>query len=160
MPAFNLLVLRSRVNSIFKTCAAEDYLAKQKVFCESHGIPMDYEHMTYEHVVMLISHANLYLQQQAEDAKKVYVLVLFHGLNVQDVFTYTGRDGWKAAAEHFERYTGISYEDYTRRNEDNQYILGEDEEGTEIYVTDPIDGHGQSVSAFTNGGIALWKKNK
>jgi hypothetical protein len=70
-----------------------------------------------------------------------FVLVYFHCLNIQDMDCYTGEQAAERAAADFEFYTGISYAEYTLRRlygEEVSDILSEDDEGTEIYVVQPI----------------------
>jgi hypothetical protein len=70
----------------------------------------------------------------------IHVLVYFHGLNIQDIYSYVGDKAADVAAAHFESLTGISYAEYQARykaGEGNNEILSEDDEGTLIYVLNP-----------------------
>ena len=95
--------------------------------------------------------------QKRED-HKVYILVYFHGLNIADIFAYTGTDAAARASEHFEQLTGIPYAEYARLHAelDNHEILSEDDEGTEIYILEPSDAIGFGLKV-AKGGIALWR---
>jgi len=96
----------------------------------------------------------------------IYLVLFYHGLNLQEVYCYTGEFGKVAAETKFEALTGISYSEYKRRreaDEGNDEILSEDDEGTEIYVLSPITI--SSIHEVTEsmlrlaGGNELWKEN-
>lgn len=90
--------------------------------------------------------------------EKLYVLILFHGLNVERIHAFGGEPGAEAAKQQFQDFTGVSYEEYTQRRnagEDNQEVLEEDEEGTEIYVMDVWNGLALNTAA--QDGIPYWR---
>lgn len=67
----------------------------------------------------------------------IYLLVTFHGLNIQNVYPFAGPGAAETAEYYFRQFTGVSYKEYVKRRhkgEDNNEILSEDDEGTEIYV--------------------------
>lgn len=102
---------------------------------------------------------NPILKSQEPEDQKVYLIAHFTGLNLQDVFAYTGCDGEKVAERHFKRLTGISYPEYTQRRidgEDNNEILEEDDEGTEIYVL-PIVHCAEGSDIFPEGAVPQWE---
>lgn len=97
------------------------------------------------------------------NSQKVYLVAHFSGLNLQDAFAYTGCDGAKVANLHFERLTGISYPAYTQRRidgEDNNEVLDEENEGTEIYVLPIIHCAEGCSQILPKGAIPQWKVPK
>lgn len=90
---------------------------------------------------------------------RIYLVAYFQGLNLEDVYTYTGRGGEKAAEDHFERLTGISYPEYMQRRlagEEYNEVLSEDDEGTEIYVLNSIHCAEGYNEVDPEGGVAKW----
>lgn len=74
-----------------------------------------------------------------QNPDKIIVLVQMFQDCVQDVLTFVGEKAKESAAEHFEFWTGVSYQEYCERseNEPSYEILGEDYAGTQIYHTVP-----------------------
>lgn len=67
------------------------------------------------------------------DAEKVFVLVMFFQLNIEEVKVF--KDEAKAE-EEFQKYTDVSWDEFLKRldeDEDSDSILGEDKGGTTIY---------------------------
>lgn len=151
--------LRARIQKIVKTSLADDFLAKQTLFNAANDLPSLYADMTDKHLALKNEFITAYLKNQEQEDQMVYLVTHFSGLNLQDAFAYTGRDGSKVANLHFERLTGISYPEYRKRRidgEDNNEVLSEDDEGTEIYVLSVVHCAEGCSNVIPKGGIALW----
>lgn len=86
----------------------------------------------------------------------VVVLVQMFEEVISDVLTFSGEGAAALAKSHFKFWTGISYEEYQeRRNNDESSddVLGEDYVGTEIYVSTPNIPIDEAREA---SGRALW----
>lgn len=72
---------------------------------------------------------------------QVFTLVRMYGGCVDGVDVFTGSKSEVESEKSFEEWTGIAFSEYERRSnegtgEDDTEILGEDYEGTSIYITD------------------------
>ncbi|MNW32200.1 hypothetical protein D3C74_91380 [compost metagenome] len=93
-----------------------------------------------------------------------YLLVTFDGLNIKSIYPFAGDKASETAEFFFEQFTGVSYQEYAarrREGEDNNEILAEDEEGSEIFVLQP----NYCLAALTpetilSEGVAKWDYKK
>ncbi|MCY9763166.1 hypothetical protein M5X06_22410 [Paenibacillus alvei] len=77
-----------------------------------------------------------------KSVKTVVLIQMFQDI-VSEVLTFVGEDAETNAALEFEEWTGVPYDYYCSEREkgNNSYeILGEDYDGTAIYVRDAIRG--------------------
>lgn len=91
---------------------------------------------------------------------EIYLLVTIQGLNIQNVYPFAGPAALETAEYYFEQFTGINYKEYEKRRhegEDNNEILSEDDEGTEIYVLQPnYCLLGLNPKTILSEGISKW----
>lgn len=74
-----------------------------------------------------------------QNSDQIVVLVQMFQDCVHDVLAFVGEKAKEEAAEHFEFWTEVSYQEYLERwpEESSDEILGEDYAGTNIYFTIP-----------------------
>ncbi|MFM9280906.1 hypothetical protein [Paenibacillus jiagnxiensis] len=69
----------------------------------------------------------------------VVLIQMFEGV-ISDVMSFSGKEAFELAASHFKAWTGLPYAEYRQlrvNGERNDDVLGEDYEGTEIYISHP-----------------------